>query len=198
MVLFNCLPHTLVVLRMAENRKLCLISLAIVELMRNVCFEFQCQQHEYIMGKKYYCDYCDKSFADNPTNRKNHARGVHHRQARSAHYEHFKGNSCASVLSLFHVYTRDIVLNVSICLSVTLLCVKFLVERIHMLALARAIAMCSVRGASSTTSFQPCQCFTDAETQLREDASKRPCRTFLHSGKHCQAATSIWHATSYI
>ena len=76
------------------------------------------------MGKKYYCDYCDKSFADNPTNRKNHARGVHHRQARSAHYEHFKGNSCASVLSLFHVYTRDIVLNLSICLSVTLLPVK--------------------------------------------------------------------------
>ena len=43
------------------------------------------------MGKKYYCDFCDKSFADNPTNRKNHFRGVHHRQTRNIHYDQFKG-----------------------------------------------------------------------------------------------------------
>ncbi|ESO12320.1 hypothetical protein HELRODRAFT_146232, partial [Helobdella robusta] len=40
--------------------------------------------------KRYYCDYCDKSFADNPTNRKNHLSGVQHKIAKQNHYDQFK------------------------------------------------------------------------------------------------------------
>ncbi|KAK3588687.1 hypothetical protein CHS0354_028897 [Potamilus streckersoni] len=42
------------------------------------------------MGKRYYCDYCDKSFADNPVNRKNHLRGVIHNKMRKLHYDSFR------------------------------------------------------------------------------------------------------------
>ena len=50
------------------------------------------------MGKKYYCDYCDKAFADNPVNRKNHLNGVMHKQMRDMHYQSFAGGSliCSS------------------------------------------------------------------------------------------------------
>jgi len=65
------------------------------------------------MGKRYYCDYCDKSFADNPTSRKTHLQGVTHARCRKAHYD-----SCK-----------------------------------------------------------------DEGTLLREDAGKRPCKTFLSSGE---------------
>ncbi|KAL3858054.1 hypothetical protein ACJMK2_012670 [Sinanodonta woodiana] len=44
------------------------------------------------MGKRYYCDYCDKSFADNPVNRKNHLRGVIHNKMRKLHYDSFRGS----------------------------------------------------------------------------------------------------------
>ncbi|BFZ05193.1 hypothetical protein BsWGS_08232 [Bradybaena similaris] len=39
------------------------------------------------MGKRYYCEYCDKSFADNPTSRKTHLTGNSHIQNRRVHYE---------------------------------------------------------------------------------------------------------------
>lgn len=39
------------------------------------------------MGKKYFCDYCDKSFADSQTNRKKHMSGVQHRQNRKFFYD---------------------------------------------------------------------------------------------------------------
>ncbi|XP_013392667.1 zinc finger matrin-type protein 5 [Lingula anatina] len=45
------------------------------------------------MGKRYYCDFCDKSFADNPTNRKNHLKGVSHQRMRKLHYSFFKDPS---------------------------------------------------------------------------------------------------------
>ena len=45
------------------------------------------------MGKKYYCDYCNKAFADNPVNRKNHLNGVMHKQMRDMHYQSFAGKS---------------------------------------------------------------------------------------------------------
>ena len=43
------------------------------------------------MGKRYYCDYCDKSFADSPTLRKNHMNGVHHHRNKKAHYDSMRG-----------------------------------------------------------------------------------------------------------
>ncbi|KAI8780814.1 Zinc finger matrin-type protein 5 [Biomphalaria glabrata] len=42
------------------------------------------------MGKRYYCDYCDKSFADNPTSRKVHLTGNAHLSTRKAHYDAFR------------------------------------------------------------------------------------------------------------
>ncbi|XP_038059630.1 zinc finger matrin-type protein 5-like [Patiria miniata] len=42
------------------------------------------------MGKRYYCDYCDKSFADNVQNRKKHMHGVQHQSLMKMHYFAFK------------------------------------------------------------------------------------------------------------
>ncbi|CAH8528058.1 unnamed protein product [Schistosoma turkestanicum] len=41
------------------------------------------------MGRRFICDYCDKSFPDNPVNRRNHLKGVQHQQARKLHYDKF-------------------------------------------------------------------------------------------------------------
>ena len=40
--------------------------------------------------KRYFCDFCDKSFADNQTNRRNHLNGVQHKLAKKEHYGSFK------------------------------------------------------------------------------------------------------------
>ncbi|KAL5016327.1 hypothetical protein ScPMuIL_005916 [Solemya velum] len=45
------------------------------------------------MGKRYYCDYCDKSFADTANSRKNHLKGVHHQRMRKLHYDSFRDPS---------------------------------------------------------------------------------------------------------
>lgn len=45
----------------------------------------------YGMGKRYYCEFCDKSFADNPTNKRNHLKGVFHQRMKKLHYDAFKG-----------------------------------------------------------------------------------------------------------
>lgn len=42
------------------------------------------------MGKRYYCDYCDRSFQDNMHNRKKHLNGVLHHRAKKAWFDHFK------------------------------------------------------------------------------------------------------------
>lgn len=44
------------------------------------------------MGKRYYCDYCDRSFQDNMHNRKKHLNGVQHHRAKKAWFDHFKGD----------------------------------------------------------------------------------------------------------
>ncbi|GAA49289.1 U11/U12 small nuclear ribonucleoprotein 20 20kDa protein [Clonorchis sinensis] len=41
------------------------------------------------MGKRFYCDYCDKSFPDNATNRRAHLNGVQHQQARRLHFDRY-------------------------------------------------------------------------------------------------------------
>lgn len=42
------------------------------------------------MGKRYYCDYCDRSFQDNKHNREKHLNGVQHHRAKKAWFDHFK------------------------------------------------------------------------------------------------------------
>uniref|UniRef100_A0A0L8I8X0 Zinc finger matrin-type protein 5 n=1 Tax=Octopus bimaculoides TaxID=37653 RepID=A0A0L8I8X0_OCTBM len=42
------------------------------------------------MGKRYYCDFCDKSFADLPNNRKKHINGSLHQRMRKQHYDAFR------------------------------------------------------------------------------------------------------------
>lgn len=38
------------------------------------------------MGKRYYCDYCERSFIDDVESRKKHLNSVHHTRLRKAHY----------------------------------------------------------------------------------------------------------------
>ena len=45
----------------------------------------------YGMGKRYHCEYYDRSFADTPHTRKNHINGVQHKRNRKLHYDSFKG-----------------------------------------------------------------------------------------------------------
>ncbi|KAK7173185.1 hypothetical protein R3I93_003108 [Phoxinus phoxinus] len=42
------------------------------------------------MGKRYYCDYCDRSFQDNQHNRKKHLYGVQHHRAKKAWFDNFR------------------------------------------------------------------------------------------------------------
>ncbi|XP_015150333.1 zinc finger matrin-type protein 5 isoform X2 [Gallus gallus] len=42
------------------------------------------------MGKRYFCDYCDRSFQDNLHNRKKHLNGVQHLRAKRAWYDLFR------------------------------------------------------------------------------------------------------------
>uniref|UniRef100_A0A4W5Q5J9 U1-C C2H2-type zinc finger domain-containing protein n=1 Tax=Hucho hucho TaxID=62062 RepID=A0A4W5Q5J9_9TELE len=43
------------------------------------------------MGKRYYCDYCDRPFQDNMHNRKKHMYGVQHHRSKKAWLDHFRG-----------------------------------------------------------------------------------------------------------
>ncbi|KAF7688755.1 zinc finger matrin-type protein 5 isoform X1 [Silurus meridionalis] len=42
------------------------------------------------MGKRYHCDYCDRSFQDTLHNRKKHLNGVQHHRAKKAWFDHFR------------------------------------------------------------------------------------------------------------
>ncbi|KAF5909740.1 zinc finger matrin-type protein 5, partial [Clarias magur] len=42
------------------------------------------------MGKRYHCDYCDRSFQDTLHNRKKHLNGVQHHRARKAWFDNFR------------------------------------------------------------------------------------------------------------
>lgn len=55
------------------------------------------------MGKRYYCDYCDRSFQDNMHNRKKHLNGVQHHRAKKAWFDHFRGEPCSWYLDLWDV-----------------------------------------------------------------------------------------------
>lgn len=43
-----------------------------------------------VMGKRYFCDYCNRSFLDDPDSRKKHLQGIVHIRARNSHYKKFK------------------------------------------------------------------------------------------------------------
>uniref|UniRef100_I3K8V5 Zinc finger matrin-type protein 5 n=1 Tax=Oreochromis niloticus TaxID=8128 RepID=I3K8V5_ORENI len=45
------------------------------------------------MGKRYYCDYCDRSFQDNMHNRKKHLNGVQHHRAKKAWFDNFRDSA---------------------------------------------------------------------------------------------------------
>nr|XP_033811517.1 zinc finger matrin-type protein 5 [Geotrypetes seraphini]XP_033811518.1 zinc finger matrin-type protein 5 [Geotrypetes seraphini] len=42
------------------------------------------------MGKRYFCDYCDRSFQDNLHNRKKHLNGVQHQRCKKVWYDMFR------------------------------------------------------------------------------------------------------------
>lgn len=42
------------------------------------------------MGKRYFCDYCNRAFLDDPDSRKKHLLGIVHIRARNNHYQQFK------------------------------------------------------------------------------------------------------------
>lgn len=56
---------------------------------------FSCLFQKYLhtnvtMGKNYYCDFCDKTFADKANNRKNHLKGLIHQRCRRSYYDQFR------------------------------------------------------------------------------------------------------------
>lgn len=56
----------------------------------NILFKLKEKKKNNKMGKKYYCDYCEKSFKEDPNIRKKHIEGLPHQKARIEHYAHFK------------------------------------------------------------------------------------------------------------
>ncbi|XP_023976904.1 zinc finger matrin-type protein 5 isoform X1 [Physeter macrocephalus] len=51
------------------------------------------------MGKRYFCDYCDRSFQDNLHNRKKHLNGLQHLKAKKLWYDMFRGSACVQLKS---------------------------------------------------------------------------------------------------
>ncbi|XP_044144458.1 zinc finger matrin-type protein 5 isoform X2 [Bufo gargarizans] len=45
------------------------------------------------MGRRYFCDYCDRTFQDNLHNRKKHLSGVQHQKSKKAWYDLFRDAS---------------------------------------------------------------------------------------------------------
>lgn len=43
------------------------------------------------MGRRYYCDYCDKTFIDDLEARRKHLTSSHHIKLRKLHYEQHRG-----------------------------------------------------------------------------------------------------------
>lgn len=112
------------------------------------------------MGKRYYCDYCDRSFQDNMHNRKKHLNGVQHHRAKKAWFDHFRGQPCSRTLDLWYVVV------VKIKFHLTVLCVIMCIY-------SDPIIM-----DTHVTHFR----LTDASALLYDEQSKKPCRKFLQKG----------------
>lgn len=50
------------------------------------------------MGRRYYCDYCDKTFIDDLDARKKHLSSSHHIKLRNLHYELHRGKGLKHIL----------------------------------------------------------------------------------------------------
>eukprot|EP00112_Aurelia_sp_Birch-Aquarium-sp1_P013538 Seg2875.6 transcript_id=Seg2875.6/GoldUCD/mRNA.D3Y31 product="Zinc finger matrin-type protein 5" protein_id=Seg2875.6/GoldUCD/D3Y31 len=42
------------------------------------------------MGRRYFCEYCDRAFADTPPSRKRHIKSLQHQRLKKLHYDSFK------------------------------------------------------------------------------------------------------------
>ncbi|ERE91094.1 zinc finger matrin-type protein 5 [Cricetulus griseus] len=61
------------------------------------------------MGKRYFCDYCDRSFQDNLHNRKKHLNGLQHLKAKKVWYDMFRGQcDFGSNCRFSHMSERDL------------------------------------------------------------------------------------------
>ncbi|XP_017206178.1 zinc finger matrin-type protein 5 isoform X2 [Oryctolagus cuniculus] len=61
------------------------------------------------MGKRYFCDYCDRSFQDNLHNRKKHLNGLQHLKAKKLWYDMFRGQcDFGSNCRFSHMSERDL------------------------------------------------------------------------------------------
>lgn len=78
----------------------------------NATFSFSCvfldipkvtpcwlERRAFAMGKRYFCDYCDRSFQDNMHNRKKHLNGVQHHRAKKAWFDNFRGEHSLQLVS---------------------------------------------------------------------------------------------------
>lgn len=62
------------------------------------------------MGKRYYCDYCDRSFNDDLEARKKHLNGSMHMRLRKEHYDSLRGKLlCVRHNTLIHYLIFKIV-----------------------------------------------------------------------------------------
>lgn len=59
------------------------------------------------MGKKYYCEYCDKRFKDDLGIRRRHIEGVQHQMAKKEHFAKYKSKQFASNFTLTVVINSD-------------------------------------------------------------------------------------------
>lgn len=70
----------------------CVFFASFKSITKSIFFSNWEREKKKRMGKKYYCDYCEKSFKDDPNIRKKHIEGLPHQKARIEHYANFKSN----------------------------------------------------------------------------------------------------------
>ncbi|XP_048525417.1 uncharacterized protein LOC109541484 isoform X2 [Dendroctonus ponderosae] len=68
-------------------------SFSLTSLLLTICYEFIQRTKLLIialfkMGRRYYCEYCDKTFIDELEARRKHLQSAHHIKLRNMHYEH--------------------------------------------------------------------------------------------------------------
>ncbi|XP_078739577.1 zinc finger matrin-type protein 5-like [Lampetra fluviatilis] len=57
------------------------------------------------MGKRYHCDFCDKTFQDNLQSRRRHLRGLGHQQRRQQWYAAYRGEFTINTITYIITYT---------------------------------------------------------------------------------------------
>lgn len=114
------------------------------------------------MGKRYYCDYCDRSFIDDLEARKKHLNGSMHMRLRKEHYDSIRGKLYVwhNTHSLFNFEKQD-------CEHIS---------KCHQLKLPiwYRISLYAQLGIFI---------LPDPKTLLAEESEKEPCKRFLHTGE---------------